>query len=320
VPSSTWRSESEEGNYLASVSDLMVGMLFLFIILLMAFALNYRNAENQAAATEAELRRDRDAVGLEKDRLALERDALASQRDQLALERDRIAAERDEISAVTDHLMRDNRIRTDMLATVLSLLRERQVEVTLDPENGVLRLPESLLFDTGEAVLQPRGVRALRELATVLALTLPCYSRAPAIQQSDCPTRPKPLLEAVLIEGHTDDRPIRTSTFADNWQLASARAINTYKALLAYEPSLSALLNDRGEALLGVSNYEAQRPVSSGPTPEDRRLNRRIDLRFLIAAPSEAQLDEIRSQVQAPATPQGSSMQGSPSVPAPGSP
>jgi chemotaxis protein MotB len=116
----------------------------------------------------------------------------------------------------------------------------------------------------------------------------------------------------VLVEGHTDDRPISTSAFADNWALASARAINTFKALLAYEPSLSALLNERGEALLGVSNYEAQRPVSLGPTPQDRRLNRRIDLRFLIAAPSEAQLDAIRARMhrpQAPAT-----------APAPGAP
>jgi len=297
----------------------MVGMLFFFIILLMAFALNYRSAENQAAETEAKLTHERDAVSLEKDRLALDRDALASQRDQLALERDRIAAERDEISAVSAHLMRDNRIRTDMLATVLALLREREVEVTLDPENGIVRLPESLLFDSGEAVLRPRGVRALRELAAVLALTLPCYSRAPAIQQSDCPVPPRPLLEAVLVEGHTDERPISTSIFADNWELASARAINTYKALLAYEPSLTALLNERGEALLGVSNYEAQRPVSLGPTPEDRRLNRRIDLRFLIAAPSEAQLDEIRRRMHAPVASEGAPL--APPAPAePGSP
>ena len=32
----------------------MVGMLFLFIIMLMAFALNYRTAEDQAAETEAQ--------------------------------------------------------------------------------------------------------------------------------------------------------------------------------------------------------------------------------------------------------------------------
>jgi len=272
----------------------MVGMLFLFIILLMAFALNYRTAEDRAAATEAQLTQERDAVSLAKDRLAQERDRLAQERDQLATERDRIADERDEIRAVTDYLMRDNRIRADMLAAVVSALMEREVNVTLDPENGIVRLPESLLFETGEAVLRPQGERALRELAMVLARTLPCYSRAPAIQQSDCPIAAKSLLEAVLVEGHTDDRPIRTSSFADNWELASARAINTFKALLAYEPSLSALLNERGEALLGVSNYEAQRPVSLVTTPEGQRLNRRIDLRFLIAAPSEAQIGEIR--------------------------
>jgi chemotaxis protein MotB len=275
----------------------MVGMLFLFIILLMAFALNYRTAEDQAGTTQAELIRDRDAVSLEKDRLALQRDALAEQRDRLALERDQLAQERDAISAVTDHLMRNNRIRSDMLAAVLSALHEREVEVALDPANGIVRLPESLLFDTGLAVLRPEGARALRVLAAVLARTLPCYSRAPAIQQSDCPIAPRALLEAVLVEGHTDDRPIRTSEFADNWELASARAINTYKALLEYEPSLTELSNDRGEALLGVSDYEAQRPVSLEPTPDGRRLNRRIDLRFLIAAPSEEQLNEIRGRV-----------------------
>ena len=282
----------------------MVGMLFLFIILLMAFALNYRTAEDLAAKTQAELIRDRDAVSLEKDRLARQRDALAEQRDRLALERDQLTRERDAISAVTDHLMRNNRIRSDMLAAVLSALHEREVDVALDPANGIVRLPESLLFDTGLAVLRPEGARALRVLAAVLARTLPCYSRAPAIQQSDCPIAPRPLLEAVLVEGHTDDRPIRTSEFADNWELASARAINTYKALLEYEPSLTELSNDRGEALLGVSDYEAQRPVSLEPTPDGRRLNRRIDLRFLIAAPSEEQLNEIRSRVGAAPPPE----------------
>jgi flagellar motor protein MotB len=282
----------------------MVGMLFLFIILLMAFALNYRTAEDRAARTQAELIRDRDAVSLEKDRLARQRDALAEQRDRLALERDQLTRERDAISAVTDHLMRNNRIRSDMLAAVLSALHEREVDVALDPANGIVRLPESLLFDTGLAVLRPEGARALRVLAAVLARTLPCYSRAPAIQQSDCPIAPRPLLEAVLVEGHTDDRPIRTSEFADNWELASARAINTYKALLEYEPSLTELSNDRGEALLGVSDYEAQRPVSLEPTPDGRRLNRRIDLRFLIAAPSEEQLNKIRSRVRAAPPPE----------------
>jgi flagellar motor protein MotB len=91
--------------------------------------------------------------------------------------------------------------------------------------------------------------------------------------------------------------PISTSEFADNWELASARAINTYKALLSYESSLAQLKNARGEDLLGVSAYEAHRPVSLEPTDDGRRLNRRIDLRFLIAAPPADELTAIRQRV-----------------------
>ena len=297
------RPAEDESSYLVSVSDLMIGMLFVFIIILMAFALNFRVAEDDATRVQGHLARERDEVGREKDRLARERDALAAERDVLAEERDRVAAERDDLAAehdelveVTDYLLRDDRIRRDMLAAVQSLLRERRVEVSLDPENGILRLPESLLFDSARAVLRPEGVRALHELAAVLARSLPCYSSAPPIQQVDCPIAPKPLLEAVLVEGHTDTVPISMPEFADNWQLASARAVNTYKALLEYESSLGLLKNARGEDLLGVSAYEAHRPVSLAPTPEGRRLNRRIDLRFLIAAPSEDELTAIRER------------------------
>ena len=65
----------EEPSYLVSVSDLMVGMLFIFIIILMAFALNFRVAQDDATRIEADLVRERDAVNAEKDRLAREREA-----------------------------------------------------------------------------------------------------------------------------------------------------------------------------------------------------------------------------------------------------
>ena len=123
--------------------------------------------------------------------------------------------------------------------------------------------------------------------------------RAGDASRADCPIAPKPLLEAVLVEGHTDNVPISTPEFEDNWQLASARAINTYKALLELraEPRRSCK-NARGEDLLGVSGYEAHRPVSlAADAPTGRRLNRRIDLRFLIAAPSAEELTTLRGAV-----------------------
>ena len=131
----------EEPSYLVSVSDLMVGMLFIFIIILMAFALNFRIAQEDADLVQGQLVRERDVVDAEKNRLARERDLLAA-------ERDRLAEQRDSLGRVTDHLLNDHQVRSDMLATVRSLLRERRVEVSLDPEAGVLRLPEELLCDS----------------------------------------------------------------------------------------------------------------------------------------------------------------------------
>jgi flagellar motor protein MotB len=185
-----------------------------------------------------------------------------------------------------------------MLQQVQDLLARREVAVAIEPENGVLRLPEELLFDSGAAVLREEGERALRTLAYALARSLPCYAQAPAVTQRDCPKGATPILEAVLIEGHTDDRPITSAPFNDNWNLASLRGINTYKALVRFEPSLELLRNHRGEPLLGVSAYEARRPVVDEPTDAARRLNRRIDLRFVVAAPSSAELARIRTTVE----------------------
>ena len=66
--------------------------------------------------------------------------------------------------------------------------------------------------------------------------------------------------------GHTHDVPIGKAVFADNWDLASTRAVNSYKALMSFQPSLGDLQNRSGEALLEVSAHEAHRPVSLEPT------------------------------------------------------
>lgn len=277
------RAAEEEGGYLASVSDLMVGLLFVFIILLMAFALNFRVAERDAKQ--------------EEERLVLELEEVEKERRRLAEERDRLLTERETLGELLRSLAEREAKRLRMLQDVVSLLAERDVQVVLSPEDGILRLPEELLFDSGSAVLRGDGERALRELATVLARVLPCYSRAPAAARADCPDGAQPILEAVLVEGHTDDVPIHGGPFRDNWELSAARGVNTFKALVEFQPSLDLLRNARGEALLGVAAYEARRPVAREPTPEARRRNRRIDLRFLLAAPSREEIARIRERI-----------------------
>ena len=113
------------------------------------------------------------------------------------------------------------------------------------------------LFRTGEAILQPDGEAALTLLAKEI---LPVARKG----CSDSPLK----WEAIYIEGHTDNIPIRTSEFASNWQLASARAIRTFNALTVSQPDLGTLRNHQQKAVFGISGYGEPRPVAGNTTEE----------------------------------------------------
>jgi chemotaxis protein MotB len=280
----------QDESYLVSVSDLMVGLLFLFIIILMAFALNFRSAEDAADATL-------EALVVERDDLAVERDLVEAARAALVADRDRLLTERDRLAGITELLLARDAERAELLTRIKAAVAARGLEVEVDLESGILRLPESLLFASNEAELSEAGQAAIVVLGEVLAETLPCY--AGTGNGAGCPAGSRDVLEAVLIEGHTDDRPIRGGPFADNWALSAARARNTYRALVAAAPRLDALANASGATLLGLGGYAERRPVIDRATEEARRVNRRIDLRFLARGPDAAALAELLASLEA---------------------
>jgi chemotaxis protein MotB len=242
----------EEESYFVSMTDLMVGMLFVFIIMLMAFALNLKTQQQTFENT-------------------------------------------------SQQLSRANETRSEMLEEMKRQLQQLGVHVEIDTVNGVLRLPEKLLFGRGEFMLSDTGREALGKLAAVLSELLPCYAVGPIGRPPGCPPSKGGRLEAVLIEGHTDDVPIvgqMASGIADNWQLSAARAIETYKELVKTAPALGLVNNDSNQRLLGVSGYGENRPVELGNSVDARARNRRIDLRFLMATPSEKDLERIRQEVE----------------------
>ena len=72
----------------------------------------------------------------------------------------------------------------------------------------------------------------------------------------------------IIVEGHTDNLPIRNEYFDSNWELSTARAT-----------SIARLLIDRHElpaARLGAIGYGEYRPVVANDTTENRAKNRRV--------------------------------------------
>jgi len=269
----------EEGGaegYFASVSDLMVGILFVFLLMLSVFALNYRVAEHDQGVSRARF-------DIEKARAGRVRELLEQAAAQL----------QQDIEASSN-------ARDRLLATLETTLSQRGIQVWVDRQAGILHLPGDLLFDTLSATLGPRQRDSVGIVANALARILPCFT--PIADRTQCGPPNLPVLETVLVEGHTDRRPIGIpgTGFRDNDQLSTERALAVFAELRRAQPSLDALRNvDGSYPLLGVSGFGDRRPLpqAQGSTEADYGLNRRIDLRFLLARTAE--LERLRDQLEA---------------------
>jgi len=91
------------------------------------------------------------------------------------------------------------------------------------------------------------------------------------------------------MEGHTDT----TGVDSDNWQLSTARAVNTYRELISVSPALRTLLNRQHQEIISVSGYSSTRPIDSRNQREACERNRRIDLRFVMETDNREGLERI---------------------------
>lgn len=274
------RHDEPEENYFVSLSDLMTGVVFIFVILLCAFAFHYQTeAQAAKAATDGLIDAQGAAMVAKGD---AERAELAAAQAQADAQQK--GAKIDALSKLLSE--RDEALKT-ILSGLVDKLTERGVRVLFDPATGVIRLPEELLFAPANDTLSESGKRGLAVVAEELA---PVLSRG-------CAEGSTFQLEALFVEGHTDSDPIRSSRFADNWDLSAARATNTYRALIEAKPELESFKNPSNLRVLGVSGYGENRPVARNDTEENKKSNRRVDLRFLMAHPTDSELDRARMEI-----------------------
>ncbi len=133
-----------------------------------------------------------------------------------------------------------------------ALLSFNSDELTVEMKNGkvYVSLSDKLLFKSGSADVEEKGQDAIKKLADVL-------NKNPDID--------------VLIEGHTDNVPLRNSAnFKDNWELSTGRATNIVRIL-----SDISKVNPKRLTAAGRSEYM---PKASNDTPEGRAKNRRTEI------------------------------------------
>lgn len=157
----------------------------------------------------------------------------------------------------------NDRVHQILSSVQNALLGFNSDDLTVSQRDGkvYIAISDKLLFQSGSATLDKKGKEAIGKVAEVLNL------------QSDID---------VFIEGHTDDRPISTAQFKDNFDLSVIRATSVSRILIkeyGVQP-LQLLPCGRGEYM----------PVANNQTPEGRSKNRRTEI---IIAPKIDKLLEI---------------------------
>jgi chemotaxis protein MotB len=192
------------------------------------------------------------------------------------------------------YIDRGEQERKGIARTVAQGLRERNIDAIVSPKNpGVVTLRGANLFGSGESELTPAAKETISFLAQVLKKETSCYvvyEDAPIFQGS-CNLH-RVVIEAIFIEGHTDDRPV-TAALKDgsknNLELSARRATNTHDTLTRAEPKLSEFRNLDKEPVLSVAAYGEQRPLVANIDESARDRNRRIDVRFVMWVPKSVE-------------------------------
>ena len=302
-------SEGREENYFIPMTDLLVGILFIFIIIIMVIMLNISDLElltrdeqsknlsllNQLNALRSknsnlntDLKELRDLLETLHKSMAVLNVENSELKNLLLTEKDAHNKDIEQLQIQINVLLAQaNTLRKEMLHKIQTRLQKAGYPTYVDENNGILRLADNVLFNSGEYELSESGKKVLNVLGGILEDVLPEYSWLAPKKGAplQCPKRA--CLEAIYVEGHTDKRPVQRSLkggITTNLELSSARATETFRTLLEHE-KLNTFVNERGEKLLGVSSYGESRPVKSGSSEEDLRPNRRIDLRFVMSAP-----------------------------------
>jgi chemotaxis protein MotB len=261
------QDHGEGENYFVSMTDMMVGMLFIFIIMLMSFALLFRQQTDATKATQTS--KIVHANDIEQKLTELER---------------RITQQIDQVRQAT-------LVRQKLLRDIDAQLRRENLMVQVDESNGVLHLTEDTIrFQQNDANLNERARQNVGKIARVLARVLPAYvSCAKGPPGAPCQGQ-NASIETVFIEGHTDT----AGADEQNWVLSAQRAANTYRELTSVSRELRQIRNRSNQEILSISGYSSTRPIDPAGTPAAWEKNRRIDIRFVMDTDVTAGLGQIQ--------------------------
>jgi len=156
--------------------------------------------------------------------------------------------------ALTSKVFELQKYRSEFFGKLQTILGNRK-DIKIVGDRFIFE--SELLFDSASADLQISGKQKLSEIGLTLKETT---NQIPA-----------DIDWIIMVEGHTDKKPIKTSKYPSNWELSTARANSVLKLLLdlGFKPNR-----------LAAAGYGEFYPISDGEKDIDLQQNRRIELKL----------------------------------------
>jgi len=240
-------------------------LLAITLISVAATGCKRKELERQLAETQSQLTQTQDALTKEQSEnerlrgqvktfeervaeLEAELTQLTAQLEDLAQQQGMTSAELAELRAEKAKREKELRVYKDLFGQLKKLVDAGTIQVVFRKGRMTVKLSNAILFDSGKSRLREQGEAAVDELVPAL------------LSVGD---------REFLVAGHTDNVPIQTARFQNNWELSTARAVSMVTAMIqsGYPPER-----------LGAAGFGEFDPITGNDTPEGKEQNRRIEI------------------------------------------
>ena len=301
------KSENNGFNVWRSYSDMMAGVLLLFVLIMCVTLFQAQKSYNESLQERDEkiaLQEEYTQELLDKQNALDKKDeTLQNQDAQLKTQDEKLAEQEQQLAALAAKLkeqestlnaqqsaldektaqLKDQQAQIDQIigvkADVIEALKnefsKNNINVDIDAQTGALTLEASVMFDYDQAELTDAGKQALEQI-------LPIYCKV--LLQDDY----MKYLAEIIIDGYTDT----DGDYSYNRQLSQQRSLAVAQYLLDIQGNfLDATQSQNLEKYLTVNGHSMANPVLDANGNVDKDASRRVEVKFRLK--DEEMIDEL---------------------------
>lgn len=301
------KPENNGFNVWRSYSDMMAGVLLLFVLIMCVTLFQAQKSYNESLQERDEkiaLQEEYTQELLDKQNALDKKDeTLQNQDAQLKTQDEKLAEQEQQLAALAAKLkeqestlnaqqsaldektaqLKDQQAQIDQIigvkADVIEALKnefsKNNINVDIDAQTGALTLEASVMFDYDQAELTDAGKQALVQI-------LPIYCKV--LLQDDY----MKYLAEIIIDGYTDT----DGDYSYNLQLSQQRSLAVAQYLLDIQGNfLDATQSQNLEKYLTVNGHSMANPVLDANGNVDKDASRRVEVKFRLK--DEEMIDEL---------------------------